>query len=201
VAEGGGSEAIEVGAFDLQLAISHALFDESGIAELPGELRDLFEGQVAVLADAARSNRTISLNAMTLHVDCASGASPGRLERIEAERADPRTTLGDALLAPFYPETCTAARATELPDLFREPFASDVPTLFVSGTLDIRTPPSNVETILSGFSHASHVIVENAAHGSRELMSGEYRRLLQAFLRGDSVPSGRITLPPLRPMH
>ncbi|NJL28778.1 MAG: hypothetical protein HC897_13240, partial [Thermoanaerobaculia bacterium] len=75
---------------------------------------------------------------------------------------------------------------------------SEVPVLFVSGTLDVRTPPSNVEEILAGFTHGAHVAVRNAGHEARELMSEEYRNLLQAFLRGEQVESCTITLPAVR---
>jgi pimeloyl-ACP methyl ester carboxylesterase len=67
--------------------------------------------------------------------------------------------------------------------------------LFVRGTLDARTPPENVEAIRASLPNAVHVVVENAGHESRELMSPEYRRLLQAFLRGESVVDGRVVLP------
>ena len=67
--------------------------------------------------------------------------------------------------------------------------------------MDVRTPPSNAEAILPGFSQAAHVLVKNAGHESRELMSPEYRRLFQAFLRGEPVADTTISLPaiPLLP--
>ena len=86
--------------------------------------------------------------------------------------------LGDAILAPFYPESCRPCVGCDLGDEYRAPFDSDVPVLFVSGSLDVRTPPANVDAIAPGFSRHAHVLVVNTGHDSRELMSGDYRDLV-----------------------
>lgn len=54
---------------------------------------------------------------------------------------------------------------------FRSPLASDVPTLFISGTLDVRTPLSNAEEIQKGFSNSRLVVVEGAAHSDQLLIA------------------------------
>jgi pimeloyl-ACP methyl ester carboxylesterase len=129
-------------------------------------------------------------------MDCASGASPGRLERIAAEAARPGSLVGDALNAPF-PEVCDAWPVADLGEGFRSPITSDVPVLFVSGTLDGHTPPANVEDLLPGFTHASHVVVDNASHQYLELSPPAVKQLMVRFLRGEAIDSQVITAAPL----
>jgi pimeloyl-ACP methyl ester carboxylesterase len=51
-----------------------------------------------------------------------------------------------------------------LSDAFRSPIASRVPALFVSGTLDGRTPPSSAERIAKGFANGEVLVVADASH-------------------------------------
>jgi len=193
-----GGTRVAIGTHDLRVAVARALATAEGIARLPAMIHRLDRGEWRELAEIALENRRISVPAMPLAIDCASGGSAERLARIESERRDPENLLGDALMAPFYPEICRSVGLPELGEDFRQPFESGVPVFFVSGTLDARTPPENVEEILAGFSDAANIVVQGAGHGSRELMAGEYRNLLQAFLRGEEVTSSTISLPPVR---
>jgi pimeloyl-ACP methyl ester carboxylesterase len=197
----GGAFRIVLGADDLRGWLAGSLSNVRARARVPAALEQFASGDWSILADFAREERSVDVPLYALLVDCASGGSAERLERVAAERADPANLLGDALSAPLFPEPCGAVPAARFGDDARRPFECDVPVLFVSGTLDARTPPENVERLLPGFSRAAHVVVENAGHDGRELMSAEYRALLQAFLRGETVSGCRIRLPrePLAP--
>lgn len=188
-------QTVAIGPLDLQIALSRALASSQTVAEIPAQLRRLSDGDWSALAIQALDHRQVGIYAMALMMDCASGASPERWRRLDREARDPNLLLGDALLAPFYLEACRGAGDPDVGADFRSPLASDVPVLFVSGTLDVRTPPSNVEELLPGFPNARHLLVENAGHESRELMSPEFRGLLQAYLRGEPVDSMTISLP------
>ncbi len=190
-----GGEAVVLGPLDLQVAVSRALAATEDIEQLPHTLEAFLDGDWTALGATARDLRHVSFLPMPLMMDCASGATPERWERIASEAGDEHNLLGDAIYAPLYPEACRAAGDPDLGDAFRQPLETPVPTLFVSGTLDVRTPPSNVEEILPGFSRGVHVVVRNAGHPARELMSREYRDLLQAFLRGEAVEDCAIQLP------
>ena len=78
-----------------------------------------------------------------------------------------------------------------------------MPVLFVSGDMDARTPPENVEEIRAGFSDHAHVLVEGTGHDARELESEAYRELVREFLAGRAVESTtiRLPLPELRPLQ
>jgi len=192
------TQDIVVGPYDLQTHVALKLSGIEGITELPSDIYEMTLGKYSALAESALESRNIEINAMTLWVDCASGATAERRRRIERERRDPTLLASDALTAPFYPEGCDGAGHRDLGDDFRSSFESSVPTLFVSGAHDIRTPPGNVDKLLPGFSRGVHIVIENASHGFRELMTADYRRLLHGFLRGEEVKSTTITLPPPR---
>jgi pimeloyl-ACP methyl ester carboxylesterase len=189
---------VMVGAYDLQVSLAGLLADARGHALLPAIVDSFARGDFSRLAKAALQDRRVTLpTAMLVLMDCASGASTARRARIEREAADPKNLLGGAINAPYYLETCAATGVPPLGDDFRAPLTCDVPVLFVSGTLDVRTPPENVEELRAGFARHAHLVVENAAHDNRELESAEYRALVQDFLRGKEVASRTLTLPPV----
>ncbi|HET7285947.1 MAG TPA: alpha/beta hydrolase, partial [Pyrinomonadaceae bacterium] len=76
-------------------------------------------------------------SAMSYMMDCASGQTAARRERIAREAKG--TLLEDIFNFPF-PDVCEEWKAPDLGDEFRAPLRSDVPVLFISGTLDARTP-------------------------------------------------------------
>ena len=47
---------------------------------------------------------------------------------------------------------------------FRSPVETDVPTLFLSGTLDSNTPPFQAEEVRKRFANSWHIVIENAGH-------------------------------------
>ncbi len=195
---GGETYTVVIGPYDVQTVVATALGHASNLAGLPSALALMEQGEYEHVLGFALRNRYGDVGTpMAIMMDCSSGATPGRTARIESERLDPENLLADAIAAPFYPETGAACGNPDLGDDFRAPFRCDVPVLFVSGDLDARTPPENVDAILDGFEHGAHLLVRNTGHDARELESAEYRQLVEAFLRGETVESTTITLPPL----
>lgn len=180
---------------DLQIELSRALSTSNTIAEIPAQLERMERGDWSQLADAAIDLRKVSIHAMVLMMDCASGATADRWQAIAQEVSDEDNLLADGIQTPLYPEACEAAGWPDLGDSYRGPIQSNVPVLFTSGTLDVRTPPENVKELISGFVNAVHVVASHAGHENRELMSSEYRNLLQSFLRGETISGCHITLP------
>ena len=205
VSSRGGQELrVAVGPLDLQILVANALGSTPSLSGLPFALWAMTQGEWRHVMGFVLQNRGGSIqSAMTVAMDCASGASRARLARIERERKDPAHLLGDALSAPFYPDTCAPCGDVDLGAGFRGPLRCDVPVLFVSGELDARTPPANVEELRAGFSDHAHVVVTNTGHDARELESEEYCALVRRFLAGEAVESGTIELPPVafRPLQ
>ncbi len=187
-----------IGPFDLQFHIANALGLVFELRDLPAAIARMKRGDWTALADSALMLRRGEVDsAMALMMDCSSGASPARLARIAMERAEVANLLSDAVNAP-YPAACAACGPMPVSEKLRAPLSSDARVLFVSGGLDARTPPSNVDELSAGFPNHAHVIADAAGHESIELLSPEYRELLGRFLSGEKVESRTIALPPAR---
>ena len=135
-------------------------------------------------------------SAMSYMMDCASGQTAARRERIARESKG--TLLEDIFNFPF-PEVCEPWKAPDLGDAFRAPLRSDIPVLFISGTLDARTPISNAEEYRKGFSNSTHIIIENAVHSDPLFLSSpKIKEGMMEFLRGQPVTNTKITAPPMK---
>ncbi|HEX6648060.1 MAG TPA: alpha/beta hydrolase [Pyrinomonadaceae bacterium] len=135
-------------------------------------------------------------SAMAFMMDCASGQTAARRERIAREAKG--TLLEDLFNFPF-PDICQEWNAPDLGDEFRSPVRSDVPVLFISGTLDARTPVSNAEEYLTGFKNGTHMIIEGAVHSDPLFLSSpKIKDGMMEFLRGQPVTVTRISLPPMK---
>jgi pimeloyl-ACP methyl ester carboxylesterase len=130
-------------------------------------------------------------------LDCASGSTPERLDRL---RQDPAARLVGAEFR-WYEETC-APWDVSVGDDFRRAFRTDVPTAIVHGTWDVNTPFENALELLPRFSRGKLVPVVGGSHGAL----GEAMRLDSAFAAamwryvrtGDlSVFPDSVTLPPI----
>jgi pimeloyl-ACP methyl ester carboxylesterase len=134
-------------------------------------------------------------SAMSFMMDCASGQSAARRERIRREA--PLTLLGSAMNDPF-PDVCDAWNAPDLGDEFRSPVKSTVPVLFISGTLDARTPVANAEEYRTGFSNSHHLILEGAVHSDPLFLSSpRIKDVMLEFMMGRSPSTERITVSPI----
>lgn len=128
---------------------------------------------------------------MGMLVDCASGASPGRLARIRVER---RTALLGDMMDSWYPEICTTFPEAKLEAAYREPFVSHVPTLFLAGTLDANTPPWQSYEVSWGWPNATILVVDGAGHES--LMPWRPAQdIVVDFFRGEDVSGRRLARP------
>ena len=135
-------------------------------------------------------------SAMSYMMDCASGQTAARREQIAREAKG--TLLEDIFNFPF-PDVCTEWNAPDLGDEFRAPLKSDVPVLFISGTLDARTPISNAEEYRKGFSNSTHMIIEGAVHSDPLFLSSpKIKEGMMEFLRGQPVTTTKITGAPIK---
>ncbi len=135
-------------------------------------------------------------SAMSYMMDCASGQTAVRRERIEREAKG--ALLGDISNFPF-PEVCQEWKAPDVGDEFRSPLRSDAPVLFISGTLDARTPVSNAEEYRTGFTNSTHMIIEGAVHSDPLFLSSpKIKDGMMEFLRGQPVTTTKIAAPPMK---
>jgi pimeloyl-ACP methyl ester carboxylesterase len=195
--------------FDLQLLTAEGLGSSAFIRRLPAAYYDMSRGDFTWLAQGVLAlSRQPFGRAMSFQMDCASGVSEGRLARVQREAGG--TLLGNVADFPLQ-DACDAWVTHDLGPGFRGPLESSVPALFISGTIDGRTPVSNAEEIRAGFPNGIPIVVENAGHGDREMLMAapEVREAIGAFLKGQTVSLRHAALPPLEfarpatapPMH
>src|SRR5215217_421162 len=134
--------------------------------------------------------------AMSYMMDCASGQTAARRELIARDAKG--TLLEDIFNFPF-PDVCTEWNAPDLGDEFRAPLQSDVPVLFISGTLDARTPVSNAEEYRKGFPNSTHMIIEGAVHSDPLFLSSpKIKEGMMEFMRGQPVTTTKIAAQPMK---
>lgn len=188
---------VTIGKFDLQYLTAGVLGDTTAISQLPALYYAMDKGDFSFIAPQVVALRKRGIgSAMTFMMDCASGISKKRFQQIERET--PKTLLGGLIDFPF-PKVCEAWNQNDLGESFRAPFKTNVPTLFISGTLDGRTPVSNAEETRKGFSNSQHLIIERAGHSDDLFVSSPQivERMLK-FLQGEKIDTTKINLPPLK---
>ena len=99
---------------------------------------------------------------------------------------------------PFM-DICGAWGNPDLGPRFRAPVRSTVPVLFISGTLDAKTPPANAEEVRRGFPNGEHLIVEGAVHSDPLFLSSpRIAELMMAFMEGKPLATASVRAPPLK---
>jgi len=191
------SITVQVGPLDLQYVLAGMLEGPATFAGMPDFVSRLEGGDWTALASQASLFRAGMLpSAMSVAMDCASGASTDHLARIQAEAK--KTLLGDAINLPF-PGICQGLGVPDLGDAYRKSFESKTPLLLISGTLDGRTPPRNAEGLMKGFTQAQHLVIEGAGHSDPLFLSSpQILEAMREFLRGKKIPATRIVLDPVR---
>jgi len=117
-------------------------------------------------------------------------------ERIQSEAAD--AVLGDIANLELR-VTCAAWPRMDLGEDYRRPVQSDVPVLFVSGTLDARTPVSQADDALRGFPNGRSLVLEGASHDDDLFLSSPtIVRAMVEFLQGREASGAAVRLSPLK---
>ena len=191
----GKTTAVVVGAGDVRRALFAALGDREDIERLLERGLPLLQGDFRELALFALQQRLDKRElVMSLSMDCSSGVTAARRAAILQQETtaflgDPNTWLEVA---------CSRWPAEDLGDAYRSPIEASVPVLFISGSLDARTPPDNAEDVLPGFPNGRHLVIEGASHDDDLFLSSpEIARTMIEFLRGRE-PRESIVLEPLR---
>ncbi|MCF7752179.1 alpha/beta hydrolase [Bacillus subtilis subsp. subtilis] len=187
---------VMIGAYDAQLVIAASLGRRMTQQWLPLILREAERGNYDLLADVVLLMRSEQgqFGAMPLAMDVASGQSPQRRALVEAQAG--QSLLGDALNFPF-PALGDGLGLPDLGDAFRGPLHSNVPVLFISGTLDGRTPPANAAALRPGLANSHALLVRGASHDN-ELWLGNpvIAAGIADFLAGRTVRDAVLDVDP-----
>ena len=178
---------VTINRFALQVLTSQVF--GRGEAMLPAAYYAMSKGDFSLVAQAwanfNRPGRRIG-SAMSFMMDCHSGISPAR--RKQVAREEKQTLLGGAINLPF-PDVCDAWGNPDLGEKFRTQVKTRVPTLFISGTSDVRTPPGNAEEVRRGFSRSSHLIIKNAVHSDPLFLSSpKIAETMSRFMKRERLP-------------
>lgn len=195
--QNGQTATFTFGPQDLQRALSNMLFGPDSFAAMPDLIARLERGDWTALALAAAPERFGSAgSAMSIAMDCASGISDARRQRIAAEAK--LTLLGDAINAPF-PEVCAGLGIADAGDAFRAPLVSNARVLLISGTLDGRTPPRQADELRRTLPNAEHLVVEGAGHSDPLFLSTpKILEAMKAFMRGEPLRERYVEAPPVK---
>lgn len=191
----GGSAPVTV-TFDgwaLQMLGSQSIADPSAIANLPLAVLAADRGMYEPVAQGLLSltQQLAGFRGMPDAMDLVSGISPARLALVTKEAET--SLLGDTLNFPM-PHILGIRPQIDLGESFRAPFSSNVPALFISGTLDGRTYPDEAVEEVKGFANRRHLIVENGGHNIYEA-DQRIQDAVVAFFRGGPT-SDRIVFDP-----
>ncbi len=187
----GDSVELAIGGFGMRYLLLRDLGDTHDWPILPGLIVRTAQGDHGLLAQFARRRWQAAPSAMWAAMDCASGASPARRAAIAQDGA--QSIFGGAMNL-LDADACRAVGAADLGEEYRSRLWSDIPTLFVSGTLDSQTPPYQAELVRWGFARSAHLVVDHAGHEST-FEQPDVRQLISEFLRGSDVGDRRLVAP------
>jgi pimeloyl-ACP methyl ester carboxylesterase len=182
---------VVLGDWDLRKRVADAVGRGQAMRQLPAALLAMSRGNFTDLGRwALNYRRETGMGMMGVVMDCASFASAERLARIRNEAAS--ALVGGLIDFPF-PEICQDASMPRLPDTFRTPIHADVPTLFLAGSLDARTPEANAREIAATMRNARVLVIDNGPHGIP--VQPELQSVVHSFFRGEVVRVIRLELP------
>ncbi|HEY0930884.1 MAG TPA: alpha/beta fold hydrolase [Gemmatimonas sp.] len=188
-----------IGPFDLQLAVAGALGRTQTASLVPVMLSMVQQGDASLVAQLVSGIREAVLrpSAMSLAMDLASGATGARRAMVAAGERE--SVFGGALNFPWTTLDAAAFGVPDLGDAFRAPIRSDVPALFVSGTMDGRTPPMNADEVRRGFSNAHTLLLDGAGHDDDLWTSSpQVAGTLGRLFGGQAIASQTVMTPLLR---
>lgn len=192
----GGRLRVTFGGEDLRLLFAQEIADDQFFVLMPRLLAQAEAGDYRLLAELLASLREpIPLSAMTFAMDCASGVTRKRWKKVRRQAR--KVVLGRLTDYPF-PDVCDAWQVRDLGDGYRSELRSDVRTLFISGTLDGRTPVSNATEIGRGMRSSEHLVIEGSGHNFLMRPDPRLLEVVRDFLSGRPISDNRFSVLPLR---
>jgi pimeloyl-ACP methyl ester carboxylesterase len=187
-----------VGKSEIQVLVTVRSGDLAFVQDLP-VLFDSLEKRRQLDGIATQVQQTVRQRpigtAMTYAMHVASGVSDAHAARIREQA--PNAIFGNAINWGLGDEEFVKALAvTDLGEMFRAPFRSNVPVLLMSGTLDGRAGENDARGVGAQFERASYVTLDGASHDFWFLRAPpQVSEITYAFLRGESVGDERIAWP------
>lgn len=182
-----------IGPHGLNIILRIDIGDASDIPVIPRLLYSIDQGDYSLLRwfVQKRHQMVYGIHGMSVTMDLASGASPTRLARIKEESQKS-----------FFKNVVNVSMIENwpVPDLgedFRAPLVTDIPTLFLSGTLDFNTPPYQAEQARWGYSNSHHIVVKNAGH-EQIAYHPKAQKTILSFFKGENIDEITMSYPPIQ---
>ncbi len=190
----GVEKQFKIGGFGLMWLLRFDIGDSADLPMFPQIVHAAWNGNVEPLLPMFRkriAQMSAGFPVVSFVMDAASGAEPDRLAQIKRESDGfffaPVVNMGTEVLDGQF-------GGAVLGPEFRRAVRTNVPTLFVSGTLDSNTPPIQAEEVRKGFSRSWHLVLRNAGHEDC-LWNPDAIKAIAAFLLTGHSESRTINLP------
>lgn len=151
---------------DLVLGVFNSLRDVRLIRYLPFVIEEIYAGNMSVITPLAQNGFASMFNTplgIYYAVECAEEFPFNDMER-QQSTAQSYAGLENFLPTPADPSICAAWNAEPVNASFREPAASDVPALILSGEYDAVTPAVLSQQTASRMENAVYVRVPGLSH-------------------------------------
>lgn len=181
---------LAIGSFGLSVILRLDIDDYNDISVIPRLIYSINQGDYSMLTWFAQRRMEFGLvfPGGGINQQLASGASDARWTKIKAEAK--KSIFGNVVNFPFsaVKESWPTDALSFDPSI---PLKTDIPSLFITGTLDCRTPIAQVEETMKGFTNAYHIEVEYAGHEQAMWEGKTANEIIPAFLLGKEVQSER----------
>jgi len=193
---GESAEAIRftIDSFPLRMLVGGIAKNPTGIGQLQQLYAAFDAGQGQALAPLLYDfflKEPPTLSGMPELMDVASGISDARLDQVAREGRD--AIVGTATNFPM-PQLARALPDINLGSTFRSEVRSSVPTLVLSGDLDLRTPIEEQTEATAGLANATRVTVRGVGHDLFEAHPA-IPGLIADFFAGRPITATEFTAP------
>lgn len=174
------------------------LYRPGTAASLPWLIHRAFAGDWAPIVDGIRDNakeidESLSFG-LLFSITCSEDVP--FLREADIAPATTGTFLGDYRIRQQQ-AACAAWPKSPLPDDYRTPVHSDVPTLFVTGDRDGGTPLWFTDRVAAGFSHHATIVAQGQGHTEwSDCIAEKYRQLVST---GSAQGLDAASCPPVPP--
>ncbi|GAA5032908.1 hypothetical protein GCM10011506_22900 [Marivirga lumbricoides] len=177
---------LKVGSFGLSLILRLDIDDYNDIPAIPRLLYSIDQGDYTILKWFLQKRVVFALavSGNGLNQQLASGVDESRWDLIEKEAK--ASVFGNIVNFPFSAakDHWVSNKLSFDPSI---PIVTNIPTLFITGELDCRTPAEQVTETMKGFNNALHVEVKNAGHEQAMWERETFDKIIPMFLKGESV--------------
>ena len=188
---------LSIGAFGLALILRLDIDDSQDIPAIPRLLSSINSGDYSMLSWFVQKRMTFALElpGQGINQQLASAASPQRWSLIDKESS--KSEFGNIVNFPFsalidhWPETRLSFDSSIA-------MQTEIPTLFITGKLDCRTPVQQTEEIMRGFTNAVHIQVENAGHEQAQWEQELVDTIIPSFMIGECIRATTVYYPKLK---